>query len=252
MSIRSSKDLNGMTCISEIVGETLRKMTEHAEPGMSTRELDEYGYGILKSYNANPAPKKEYGFPGWNCISVNHIAAHGVPSDSVILQEGDLVNIDVSAELDGYYGDNGGSFVLGNDTHNLSPLVTASREILYAAIGKIKGGVRISRLGGFIEGEAKKRGFTTLKNLVGHGIGLRLHDTPHQIPNFFDTSNRGRFRKDTVIALETFISTKARYVHGSGGGWDLRARDNSYIAQHEHTLIVTDKYPMILTKNNGI
>ena len=252
MSIRSSQDLIGMTRISEIVGTTLKKMVEHATPGMSTRELDEFGYNVLKSYDANPAPKKEYGFPGWNCISVNHIAAHGVPSDGVILKEGDLVNIDVSAELDGYYGDNGSSIVLGKDTQNLSPLVSASKEILYAAISKIKGGIRIAALGGFIEKEAKKRGFTTLKNLVGHGIGLRLHDAPREIPNFFDTSNKGRFRKDTVIALETFISTRARYVYASREGWDLKARDESYIAQHEHTLVVTDNYPLILTKNNGI
>ena len=244
--------MQGMTRASELVGMTLRQMREYARPGMSTRELDEYGYSLLKAGGANPAPKKDYGFPGWTCISVNQEAAHGIPSKHVILQEGDLVNVDVSAELNGYYGDNGGSFVLGTDWRNLNPLVDASREILTAAISRIKGGVKIASIGGFIEAEARKRGFTTIKNLVGHGIGTKLHEAPHELPNYYDRFNRERFKKNTVVALETFISTKARYVDTQSDGWTLKARDGSYIAQHEHTLIVTDGQPVVLTQNNGI
>lgn len=252
MSIRSAEDLQGMTTAGQIVGETLSKMKAFARPGMSTKTLDEYGYSILKSYGANPAPKKEYGFPGWNCISVNHEVAHGIPSGQVTLKEGDLVNIDVSAEVNGYYGDNGASFVLGKDTRQLEPLVNSSREILYTAIGKIRGGVKIAAIGALIESEAKKRGFTTIKNLVGHGIGMTLHDHPHEIPCFADRANKHRFRKNTVIALETFISTKARLVRQASDGWTFQTTDGSFVAQHEHTLIVTDDYPVILTANNGI
>ncbi|MDN5213784.1 type I methionyl aminopeptidase [Fulvivirgaceae bacterium BMA12] len=252
MSIKSIQDLNGMTRASQIVGETLNKMRAYARPGMSTMALDEYGYNILKSYGANPAPKKMYGFPGWNCISVNHEVAHGIPSEQVILEEGDLVNIDVSAELDGYYGDNGASFVLGKDYRQLESLVNSSKEILYKAINHIRGGVRIAAVGALIENEAKKRGYTTIKNLVGHGIGRSLHDKPHEIPCFADRFNRQRFRKDSVIALETFISTKARMVKQANDGWTLKTTDGSFVAQHEHTLIVTDESPIILTANNGI
>ncbi len=252
MSIKSIQDLNGMTRASQIVGETLNKMRAYARPGMSTMALDEYGYNILKSYGANPAPKKMYGFPGWNCISVNHEVAHGIPSEQVILEEGDLVNIDVSAEVDGYYGDNGASFVLGKDYRQLESLVNSSKEILYTAISHIRGGVRIAAVGALIENEAKKRGYTTIKNLVGHGIGRSLHDKPHEIPCFADRFNRQRFRKDSVIALETFISTRARMVRQSDDGWTLKTTDGSFVAQHEHTLIVTDESPIILTANNGI
>ena len=252
MSIRSAKDLKGMSLASQVVGETLNKMIAFAKPGMSTQTLDDYGYEILKSYGANPAPKKEYGFPGWNCISVNHEVAHGIPSSSIRLNEGDLVNIDVSAALNGYYGDNGASFVLGRDTRKLNPLVNASKEILYKAISNIRGGVKIAAIGALIENEAKKRGFTTIKNLVGHGIGLTLHDHPHEIPCFADRTNRYRFRKDTVIALETFISTKTRMVRQASDGWTLKTTDGSFVAQHEHTMIVTDGHPVILTANNGI
>jgi methionyl aminopeptidase len=252
MSIQSSFELLGMTRAAEVVGETLKKMREFARPGMSTRELDEYGYSIMKKYGAHPAPRKEYNFPGWTCISVNHQAAHGIPSDEVILREGDLVNVDVSAELNGFYGDNGASFILGKDIQGLAPLVAASRDILYTAIRHIKGGVKIAAIGGLIEKEAKKRGYTTIKNLTGHGIGLKLHEAPREIPCFNDRSNKGRFIRNTVIALETFISTRARYVDELPDGWTLQASDGSFIAQHEHTLIVTDTQPVILTRNNGI
>lgn len=241
-----------MSEVARVVAETLRSMREYARPGMSTLELDEYGYGLLRSFGAEPAPRKEYGFPGYNCISVNNEAAHGIPSAKVILREGDLVNIDVSAELNGYYGDNGSSFVLGSDLQQLNPLVEASREILLGAIGRIRGGVRISEVGAYIESEARRRGFTTIRNLTGHGIGRKLHEAPDEIPNFHDRHNKQRFQKNTVVAVETFISTRARYVYGTEDGWTLKTRDGSFVAQHEHTLIVTDGRPHILTANNGI
>lgn len=252
MSIRTEKDLLGMSEVAKAVAETLRNMREYARPGMSTLELDEYGYGLLRSFGAEPAPRKEYGFPGHTCISVNNEAAHGIPSAKVILKEGDLVNIDVSAELNGYYGDNGGSFVLGNDLRQLNPLVEASREILLDAIGRIRGGVRISEVGAYIESEARRRGFTTIRNLTGHGIGRKLHEEPREIPNFDDRHNKQRFQKNTVVAVETFISTRARHVYGMADGWTLKTKDGSFVAQHEHTVIVTDGQPHILTANNGI
>lgn len=252
MSIQSEAELKAMKEASEAVAVTLRKMCAYASPGMSTLELDEYGNQILKQFGAQSAPMKEYKFPGYNCISVNQEAAHGIPSKHVILKEGDLVNVDVSAELNGYFGDNGCSFVLGEDLQNLSPLVQASKDILKAAIAKIHGGVKIASIGGFIESEAKKRGFTTLKNLVGHGIGRSLHEDPQELPNFYDKFNRQRFKRNNVVALETFISTKARYVDTMKDGWTLKAKDGSFVAQHEHTLLVTDGAPVILTVNNGI
>ena len=252
MSIKSEQDLQGMQIVCEAVGTTLKKMREHATPGMSTKDLDEYGYSILKSYGANSAPKKEYGFPGWNCISINHEIAHGIPSKHKILKEGDLVNIDVSAELNGYYGDNGGSFILGQDKNQLSSLVEASKEILYAAISKIRGGIKIASIGEFIETQAKNRGFQVIRNLTGHGIGLKLHEDPQEIPCFYDRNNKGRFQKNTVIALETFIPTKAKYASESSDGWTLKTLDGSYVAQHEHTLMITDNYPIIFTKSNDI
>ena len=129
MSITTESELRGMQKISEVVGSTLKLMRAYAKVGMSTKELDDYGGGILQSYGAKSAPFETYGFPGYTCISVNKEAAHGIPSEKKILKEGDLINIDVSAELDGFWSDNGGSFILGKDIHKHQPLVDASKTI---------------------------------------------------------------------------------------------------------------------------
>jgi len=252
MSIESNSDLLGITKISEIVGLTLKRMREYASPGMSTLELDLYGAAILDEYGAKSAPGITYNFPGYTCISINDQAAHGIPSKEVILKEGDLVNIDVSAALDGFYSDNGGSFVLGNDIQGLNPLIEASKAILHKAIHSIKGGVKIADIGGLIEAEARKKGFRVIKNLAGHGVGRSLHEEPHEILCYADRYNKKRFRKNTVVAIETFISTKASAVHETGDGWTLITGDGSFVAQHEHTIIVTDGVPVILTESNGI
>lgn len=252
MSIESQADLAGIKKISEIVGITLKQMRAFAQSGMTTKELDAYGYSLLKKAGARPAPKLAYGFPGWTCISLNHEVAHGIPSDRVIMQTGDLVNIDVSAELNGYYSDNGGSFVLGPDIHKLNPLVACSKRALFKAIQQIKGGVKIADIGGLIEAEAKKNGFKVIKNLLGHGIGRSLHEEPHEIACYYDKANKRRFRKNEVVAIETFISTKASYAQEKGDGWTLITKDGSFVAQHEHTILITDDSPVILTAANAI
>ncbi|RYD55418.1 MAG: type I methionyl aminopeptidase [Sphingobacteriales bacterium] len=252
MSISSEAELLGMKTISDAVGITLKKMREYARPGMTTKELDEYGGRLLQEMGAKSAPKLTYGFPGWTCIGVNHDIAHGIPSDKVVLKEGDLVNVDVSAELDGFWSDNGGSFVLGNDIHNHNPLVEASKTILQKAIDQIKGDVKIAHIGRLIENEARQMGYRVIKNLVGHGVGRSLHEAPHSIPCYYDRFLRTRFKTNSVVAVETFISTRASYAIESGDGWTYTSADGSYVAQHEHTIVITDDKPIILTASNEI
>ncbi|SEC70575.1 methionine aminopeptidase, type I [Maribacter dokdonensis] len=252
MSITKESELVGMKKVSEVVGTTLKFMREYAKVGMSTKELDEYGGKILKSYGAKSAPYETYDFPGFTCISVNEEAAHGIPSEKKILEEGDLINIDVSAELNGFWSDNGGSFVLGKDINNHQPLVNASKNILRKAISHIKGGVKISEIGHLIETEAKNSGFKVIKNLAGHGVGRSLHEEPENILNYRVRTNRERFRKNTTVAIETFISTKSTVAIELNDGWTLVGNKGGYITQHEQTILITAKDPVILTAANGI
>ena len=237
---------------SEAVAYTLKEMRNFARPGMTTKQLDNYGAKILLDLGAKSAPFVTYGFPGWTCISVNNEFCHGIPSDKRILKEGDLVNIDVSAELDGFWSDNGNSFVLGEDIHQHQKLVDASKQILHKAIYAIKGGVRISDIGHLIETAAKQRGYKVIKNLTGHGIGRSLHEEPTEIANYKDRFNLTRFKKNSVVAIETFITTTSTYAETLNDGWTLVGNKGGFMAQHEHTIIVTEGKPIILTEMNGV
>ncbi|MDN5286945.1 MAG: map [Mucilaginibacter sp.] len=241
-----------MQQVSDAVANVLKAMRDHCKPGMSAKELDDFGGDMLTKLGAKSAPKLTYNFPGHTCISINNEVAHGVPSADKILKEGDLINIDVSAELNGFWADNGGSFVLGEDINNHLPLIEASRDILKAALSQIKGGVKISEIGRLIETQAAKRGFKVIKNLAGHGVGRSLHEEPSEILNCYDKYNQTRFRKNSVVAIETFISTKSTYAREEKDNWTLIGDKGGYVAQHEHTIMVTDGIPVILTSANGI
>lgn len=252
MSITKEAELIGMQRASKAVALTLKEMIAYAQPGMSTKELDAYGASVLNGFGARSAPYLTYGFPGCTCISVNNEFCHGIPSDQKILKEGDLVNIDVSAELDGFWSDNGSSFVLGKDLNQHEKLVNASRQILHKAISKIKGGVRIADIGHMIEMEAKKNGYKVIKNLTGHGVGRGLHEEPLEIANYRDRHNPQRFKKNSVVAIETFITTASNYAKTLNDGWTMVGDKGGFMAQHEHTIVVTDGHPIILTAMNGI
>lgn len=252
MSITAESELLGMKEASEAVAYTLKEMRNYAKAGISTKELDDYGGKVLSDFGAKSAPFLTYGFPGWTCISVNNEFCHGIPSAKRILKEGDLINIDVSAELNGFWSDNGGSFVIGEDINRHQKLVDASKEILLLAINNIKGGVRISDIGHLMETEAKKRGYKVIKNLAGHGVGKSLHEEPSEIANYRDRNNLTRFKKNSVVAIETFISTTSTYADTLNDGWTMVGNKGGFMAQHEHTIVVTDGIPIVLTKMNEI
>lgn len=252
MSITREEELTGMKKVSEAVALTLKEMRNHARPGMTTKQLDDFGARLLSDFGAQSAPYLAYGFPGSTCISVNHEFCHGIPSDNKILQEGDLVNIDVSAELDGFWSDNGGSFVLGEDIHHYQKLIDASKQILRKAIYKIKGGVRISEIGRLMDTEAGKQGYKVVRNLAGHGTGRGLHEEPHEIANYRDRTNTARFKKNAVVAIETFIATISTYAVAGRDGWTMAGNKGGFMAQHEHTIVVTGGKPVVLTEMNGI
>jgi methionyl aminopeptidase len=252
MSITQESELIGMQRVGAAVATTLKEMRNFAQPGMSTKALDDFGAKILKDFGAKSAPFLTYEFPGCTCISINDEIAHGLPSEKKILQEGDLINIDVSAELDGFWADNGGSFVLGTDIHKHQKLVEASKDILKKAISRIKGGVRIADIGQLIDMEAKKRGYKVIKNLAGHGVGHSLHEEPDHILNYRDHLDFRRFKKNSVVAIETFISTHSTLAVEQEDGWTLKGNKGGHTVQHEHTILITDSQPIILTEMNKI
>lgn len=241
-----------MRAVSEAVAITLKQMRAYAQPGMSTKQLDDYGGQLLRTFGARSAPLLTYNFPGFTCISLNNEVCHGIPSNNRIIQDGDVINIDVSAEMNGYWSDNGGSFIAGEDLHKRKHLVDTSRNILKKAIDHIKGGVKINQIGGLIGKEARAAGYKVIRNLGGHGIGRALHEQPDGILNYKDPLDQRRFRKNTVVAIETFISTASTRSVELSDGFTLVGDKGGVSVQHEHTIVVTDGLPIILTEANGI
>ncbi|WJH34570.1 type I methionyl aminopeptidase [Paenibacillus sp. CC-CFT747] len=246
MTIGSEKDIEALKEIGRIVALTVKEMKRSARVGMTTKELDEIGGRILQSHGAVSAPKKFYQFPGHTCISINEEAAHGIPG-SRILQPGDLVNIDVCAEKDGYVADTGHSFQIPPFTPELVRLCDYTHETMMKVISSLKHGVRLSEVGRIIETEAAKGGYKVIRNLCSHGVGKAIHEAPSEIWPVYNKHDKRRLKEGQVITIEPFLSTGAEFVLEQPDGWTMSVTDRSFTAQHEHTIIITRQEPIIVT-----
>lgn len=245
MSIENEKDLESLKRIGKVVAACLRHMQEQLEPGMTTAELDAIGAEYLAARGAIPAPRHFYNFPGATCISVNHEVAHGIPGRRQ-LAAGDLVNIDVSAMLDGYVADTGGSALVPPERLALKRLLQATKDAMYAGIAEARDGAPLRNIGKAIQRTARARGFTVIENLGSHGVGRSLHEEPGFIQGYFDPHDQRRLKKGMVITVEPFLSNGARRVDEAKDGWTLFT-PGKFAAQFEHTLVVTDGEPILLT-----
>ena len=247
MTIRNHFDIEALRKIGHIVAETLELMKNGIEDGITTRELDAVAEANFGRYGAVSAPRKIYGFPGSTCISVNEAIAHGIPSKRKI-RKGDLINLDVSAELDGYFADTGFTVAFGNESKRIEKLCDCSRRALRKGIAQAKPGRKLNLVGRAIEREAELNGFATIRNLTGHGTGGALHEYPDHIFNYYEPKQKDVFAEGMVVAIETFVSTGADFAEEAGDGWTLTTADRSFVAQYEHSLIVTGDGPIILTQ----
>jgi methionyl aminopeptidase len=246
MTIETQADVEALKRVGAVVSSVLKSMLDAIEPGMTTAELDAVGGKLLADQGAHSAPQVMYNFPGTTCISVNEEAAHGIPGARRI-QAGDLVNVDVSAELNGDFADTGGTRIVPPTTPVKTRLCHATRMALDAALTQARAGNRINQIGKAIERIAKAHGFKTIKNLAGHGVGRSLHEAPTDIVSFYDPTDRRVLHEGMVIAIEPFLSTKSTIVEETSDGWTLVGARGNLSAQFEHTIIVTRGAPIILT-----
>lgn len=246
MTIDSPEDIASLKRIGRIVALALLAMKEKVRPGISTGELDEIGAEILAAHGARSAPQLAYRFPGATCISINDEAAHGIPGSRVV-QPGDLVNLDVSAELDGYFGDTAITVAVPPVDAFRHNLVLCSQRALQKAIAAARGGQRFSDVGRIIEQEAESCGYTTLHDLGGHGVGRGIHEEPHNIANYYNPKDTRVFKPGQVLTIEPFITPHAHHVNTAADGWTLKTADGGLSAQCEHTLVITKGKPIITT-----
>lgn len=246
MSITSLEDLENLKIIGKIVARCLEHMAKKLEPGITTFELDQIGKAFLEFYGAKSAPQLVYNFPGTTCISVNHEAAHGIPNRSRKLFAGDLVNIDVSAELNSYFADTGGSFIIPPITPIKQKVCDVAKATMWKGIAAAVHGNKMNEIGRAMETEARNNGLTVIRNLCSHGVGRWLHEDPDQIPGYYDKKDKRVLKEGTVITIEPFVSTGAHEVIDGGDGWTL-INPNHFTAQYEHTIVITKDKPLIMT-----
>jgi methionyl aminopeptidase len=242
----SAIDIQRLKAIGRICAETLHKMMSQTRAGITTHELDEIGRALLEAEGARSAPQAMYNFPGATCISVSPVIAHGIPNEYV-LRQGELIHIDVSAELDGYYADTGASLVVSKRERNLEKLLEANKAVLAKALHSAKAGNLLNGIGRTVQLEARKRGYNVIYDLTGHGIGRKLHEEPTEILNYYNPNDRRILNEGLVLAIEPFLTIGAGRVVEERDHWSLRTSDNTIAAQFEHTIVVTRNEPIVLT-----
>lgn len=246
MSIDSPAELESLRRVGRVVALARDAMLAQVRAGITTAELDEVGRDVLRAHGARSAPQLAYGFPGWTCISVNADLAHGIPSRDKRLESGDLVNVDVSAELDGYWADTGASTAVGEVSARLRELLAVTEVAQREAMAAARAGRPLSAIGGAVEKRARRHRFGVVRNLGGHGVGRHIHEPPH-VANVYDHRDSQRLWEGLVLTIEPFLTTRATHVVQAADGWTLRTPDGSVGAQFEHTFVVTNGEPIILT-----
>ncbi len=221
-------------------------MGRAVRPGISTWELDQLGRALLEREGARPGARAGLRLPRRH-LHQHRRRSRPRHSGPRLLQEGQLVNIDVSAELDGYFADTGGSFPVDAVSEQKTRLYEAARNALTRGLAVARAGQPLSGYGRVVENEARRHGFKVIENLSGHGVGRKLHEPPHDVACHFDRRNKERFTEGAVLTLEPFLSTGARKVVTAKDGWTQKTPDRSVTAQYEHTIVITKSRPIVLT-----
>jgi len=250
VTITNEDELAQLKDVGRIVSLAMQTMADAMEPGMTTAELDAIGASILEQEGARSAPALTYGFPGATCISINEVIAHGVPGSQKI-RAGDLVNIDVSAEKNGYFADTGSSYAVPPVAREIARLCNDGRRALMQGIKTVKAGSRLNAIGASVEKFPHRKGYTLIKNLSSHGVGSALHEEPTEIATWKNPADFRRIEKGMVFTIEPFLSLGSEWALDApakdNDQWSLYSDQATPTVQYEHTLVATDRGAIILT-----
>jgi methionyl aminopeptidase len=245
MSVRTPEELDALRAAGQVVANTIRAMRRAVRPGITTAELDAIARREFERAGARSGPQLDYGFPGTTCISVNDEAVHGIPGARV-LRRGDLVKLDVTAELDGFYADACRTVAVGDTKPQALKLVRTAEQALGAALKVVRPGAPLDVIGETVQRVVHARGFSLCDGLMGHGIGRRIHEPP-DVPNVFDGELTQPLTDGLVITIEPLVAVGGPEVRMSRDGWTVRTADRSLSAHAEHTIVVRDGGPILLT-----
>ena len=245
MSVDTPDDLHGLRAAGQVVAQAIRAMRRAVRPGITTGELDLIAAREFDRAGARSGPQLDYGFPGTTCISVNDEAVHGIPGRRR-LRRGDIVKLDVTAELDGFYADACRTVAVGDARPQARRLIRASEQALDAALKVVRTGVALNEIGATVQRLVQARGFSVCDGLMGHGIGRRIHEAP-DVPNVFDPALTQPLSDGLVITIEPLVAAGGPEVRMSRDGWTVSTVDGSLAAHTEHTIVIRDGAPLVLT-----
>lgn len=245
MSIESHADWKGLRAAAHVARITLDALAKEVRPGVTTGELDDAAARIFAAHGGRSAPASTYGFPRTVLISVNDEIVHGIPGARRITT-GDIVKLDVTVEKGGYIADAARSVVVKPASAIAHNLADCARAAFHAALAVARAGVRVNEIGRAVDNEVRRRGFSVIKGLSGHGVGRAIHEEP-TVPNYYDPFQTDVLTEGLVLTIEPMISAGSAHVVEDDDGWTLRTRDGSLSAHYEHTLVITRGEPIVLT-----
>ncbi|MEA2229908.1 MAG: methionyl aminopeptidase [Solirubrobacteraceae bacterium] len=245
MSVQTPEELAALRRAGRAVAATLREVGRRVRPGVTTAQLDAVAAGVLARHGARPAPALVYGFPGAICISVGDEAVHGIPGPRR-LRAGELVTLDVTAELDGFYADAAVTLPVGTVAPRLRRLAGAAQAALRSGLWAARTGAPVNAIGAAVEAEARRRGCTVLGELTGHGIGRTIHEDP-TVPNVYVAGLDAPLGEGAVITIEPILGLGGDALRVGGDGWTVLTADGSPTAHAEHTIVVSATEPIVLT-----
>ncbi|MEC9026337.1 MAG: type I methionyl aminopeptidase [Candidatus Neomarinimicrobiota bacterium] len=243
--VRTEREINFIAESAQIVGDTLDMLSGKVKPGITLMELDTLAEKFIRSQDAIPAFKGYMGFPATLCISVDDEVVHGIPSDKV-LNDGQIVGIDCGAVKNGYYGDSARTFAVGSISDEDKDLIDTTQKALYHGIEKAVPGNYVSDIGHAIQTYVEPRGYSIVRELVGHGIGTNLHEDP-QVPNYGDPGMGVELKEGMCLAIEPMINIGGKEVYTLDDGWTVKTKDGYNSAHFEHTIAILKNGPKVLS-----
>jgi len=247
---KSQKEIERMRAAGRVVADTLRKVIDMVEPGITLQALDSMAEANVRSYGADPTFKGYRGFPATLCTSINEEVVHGIPS-SRVLQSGDILSVDCGATLDGYIGDSAVTIPVGDVADEITQLLKVTEQSLYSGIDAARVGNRLFDISHAVQHHVEPFGYGIVRDYCGHGVGTQLHEEP-QIPNFGRPATGPRIRAGWCLAIEPMVNLGTHIVETLEDGWTVVTRDRLPSAHFEHSIAVTDNEPIILTDRRAL
>ena len=244
--LKTVRELSIMREACKISAEALKLIGEAIEPGVTTAELDRIAEKFILSRGATPNFKGYHGYPATACISINNEVIHGIPTGKRKIQSGDIVSVDLGALFEGYHGDNAATFACGDISSEAKRLIDTTKESLYEGIKMARAGGRIGDISNAIQSYVEARGYSVVRDFVGHGVGTSLHEAP-EVPNFGKAGRGVRLMPGMTLAIEPMINMGKSQVKVMPDGWTVLTQDGSLSAHFEHTVAITTEGPQIMT-----